>query len=103
MDYKEVAIRYLFLDMAMILIKKDIQNIENGPFKIKEPYISLLEQMHTVATDERRKLKKIMYDNKVSVHKLGSENGYTTYKFIHDGIHKQYNYNNQVIKLNVEK
>lgn len=59
--------------MAKNVIQLAIKSIQNGLFKIKGPYIDQLEKMYTLATNEVRKLNKIMWDKWISVINLGSE------------------------------
>src|SRR5699024_2858423 len=46
-DELKLATRFLFLSMAIIVMEKDIQHIQRGAFKIKEPYTELLGKMIT--------------------------------------------------------
>src|SRR5690625_6127811 len=62
-----IASRFLFLSMARVVIQLDIENIEQGPFKIKNPYLFLLRKMISKATNERRHLRKLMKDKSIQV------------------------------------
>lgn len=66
-DELKLATRFLFLSMAIIVMEKDIQHIQRGAFKIKEPYTELLGKMITEAKNERRDLRKAMADRKIQV------------------------------------
>lgn len=103
MKEQEIAKRFLFLSMAMNVIQLDIKNIQSGNFKIKEPYIDLLEKMHSVATNERRKIKKIMWDKRISVFTLDKNASFSNYKSIVNGKEELITYNNHVIRKNVEE
>lgn len=89
--------------MAMTVIQQDIVHIQNGPFKIKEPYIEQLERMHTTASNECRDLKKEMWDKRISFVLMGRRKGSTEYKFIVNGKERTRAYNNHVIKKNVKE
>ncbi len=99
----KTASRYLFLSMAIIVIDKDIEHIEKGPFKIKEPYLNLLNNMATIAKNERRILRKKMYDNKISVVPTEKNDTFTTYLFLARGYEEEKRYFNPAIRKNVEK
>lgn len=77
-----IASRYLFLSMAIIVIEKDIQHVEKGPFKIKEPYLKLLYKMDSIAKNERRQLRKKMHDQNIKVVLKDKDDTFSTYLFL---------------------
>ena len=99
----DIATRYLFVDMAIKNLELDLQHVQNGPFKIKGPYIELVEGMISKAINERRHLKREMYQRKVQVVFMHRQGDYSTYKFILGGREREMTYMNQVIKKNVEE
>lgn len=103
MNEQEIAIKYLFLGMARNVIQLDINNILTGPFKIKDPYIDLLEKMHSVATNERRNLKKLMWDGRISIIFIEKDSSYSKYKLIYNGREELKTYHNNVIWKNVKE
>ncbi|WP_164669546.1 hypothetical protein [Virgibacillus doumboii] len=98
----QLASRFLFLSMAMVVIQQDIQHIQKGAFKIKEPYTELLEKMYSEATHERRKLRKMMEDEKLKVVTLNSNDSFSSYLFLCKGREEQRNYFNPAIRKKVE-
>lgn len=103
LDDMNIAAQFIFLPMAMKVIQLDINHIKNGPFRIKKPYISQLERMHTLASHQLRDVKKAMWDRKISVIKLGMRKDFTDYQFIINRMEMPYTYNNHVIKKNVKE
>lgn len=103
MHDKDVATRFLFLGMARRIIQLDMNNIQNGPFKIKGPYIHLLEKMHTLATNERRKLNKIMWDKKISIIFVEKDYLTSSYKLIYNGKEEIRSYHNNIIRKYVKE
>lgn len=97
-----LAARFLFLSMAMIVIKQDIQQIRSGAFKMKEPYIELLEKMTTEATNERKKLRQIMMKRKLKVVRLEQNDSFSSYLFLCQGREEKRNYFNPAIRKKVE-
>lgn len=98
----QLASRFLFLSMAMVVIQQDIQHIQNGAFKIKEPYTGLLEKMYAEATHERRKLQKMMEDESLNVVTLNSNDSFSSYLFVCKGREEKRNYFNPAIRKKVE-
>lgn len=97
-----VASRFLFLSMAMVVIEQDIKHIQNGAFKIKEPYLNLLNQMVSEATNERRQLRKMMKDKNIQVVPLNKNDTFSSYLFVCQGREEKRNYFNPAIRKKVE-
>ncbi|HEX6593621.1 MAG TPA: hypothetical protein VF095_03420 [Bacillota bacterium] len=98
----QVASRFLFLSMAIIVIQLDIRNIQKGAFKIKEPYIELLEKMATTAIAERKRLRNIMESHQMEVVSLNQNDSFSSYLFICQGREEKRNYFNPAIRKKVE-
>lgn len=98
----QTATRFLFLSMAMVVIKQDVQHIQNGAFKIKEPYLAQLESMVTVGTNERRQLRIKMEDIKLKVVTLNKNDSFSSFLFICQGREEKRNYFNPAIRKKVE-
>ncbi|QGH35677.1 hypothetical protein GI584_17190 [Gracilibacillus salitolerans] len=99
----KLASRFLFLSMALTVIKHDLQKMNQlSPFKINEPYISLLEKMEKNATEERRKLRKQMYQEKIKVVAAEKNDSFTSYLFLCKGKEEKRNYFNPAIRKKVE-
>lgn len=97
-----LASRFLFLSMALIVIKQDIEQIKNGTFKIKKPYLELLEKMNSTAILERRQLRKEMKDKSMQVVLLNKNDSFSSYLFTCKGREERRNYFNPAIRKKVE-
>ncbi|MEW9675004.1 hypothetical protein ABRT01_02240 [Lentibacillus sp. L22] len=98
----EVASRFLFLSMALIVMEQDMQTIESGSFKIKEPYMELLDRMTTEAMNERRKLRDVMRKKHMKVVTLNKNDSFSSYLFLCEGREEKRNYFNPAIRKKVE-
>lgn len=97
----EVTSRFLFLSMAMVVIRQDIEHIQNGSFKIKEPYLKLIETMISEASVERRKIKMIMSQKSMQVVMLNKNDSFSSFLFLCQGREEKRNYFNPVIQKKV--
>ncbi|UJL47591.1 hypothetical protein KFZ58_06915 [Virgibacillus sp. NKC19-16] len=97
-----VASRFLFLSMAITVIKQDIEHVQKGAFKIKEPYVELLENMASEATNERRELQKIMKNKNIKVVAGNRNESFSSFLFLCRGREEIRNYFNPVIRNKVE-
>jgi len=101
-DELRVASRFLFLSMAMVVIGQDKEHIQKGAFKIKQPYLTLLETMRAEATNERRQLRKTMEDKEIKVVSLHKNESFSSFLFLCQGREEQRNYFNPAIRKKVE-
>ncbi|MGP4073450.1 hypothetical protein ACTWQB_12945 [Piscibacillus sp. B03] len=97
-----ITSRFLFLSMAIIVLEKDLQHIENGQFKIKEPYLKLLRQMEQLAKNERRRLREKMRKGKMDVVFIQKNDTFSTYLFIARGYEEERRYFNPAVRKKVE-
>lgn|SRR5690625_1123406 len=98
----QLASRFLFLSMVIIVIQRDIETIRQGSFKIKRPYMIVLEKMLTQATNERRLLRQSMKQLNVRVTLLQKDDLFSTFLFMSQGSEEKRNYFNPTIKKKVE-
>ncbi|GGA73714.1 hypothetical protein [Ornithinibacillus halotolerans] len=97
-----ITSRFLFLSMAIVVIQQDIQHIQKGAFKIKEPYLQLLEKMNANALAERRQLRIEMKKRKLKVMLMNKNDSFSSYLFISKGKEEKRNYFNPAIRKKVE-
>jgi len=97
----QIASRFLFLSMAIRVIDQDIQKVHHGTFKIKEPYLKLLDLMASSARKERKMLRKQMLDREIQVMKLNQTDSFVTYLFISNKKEESKNYFTPVIRKKV--
>src|SRR5699024_11013704 len=101
-DELQIATRFLFLSMAIVVIQQDIKHVQKGAFKIKEPYIHMLEKMIYEATKERRKLRQSMERKQIKVVTLHKNDSFSSFLFLCQGREEKRNYFNPAIRKKVE-
>ena len=85
MDDKEIARKYLITSLTIKNLELDLQYIKNGQFKIKGPYVQLIEGMISKAIQERRMLKQEMYKRRIQVEYKYTQGDFVTYKYLLNG------------------
>ncbi|UFU00518.1 hypothetical protein KO561_06135 [Radiobacillus kanasensis] len=98
----DLASRFLFLSMAILVIRQDLDQCQKGVFKIKEPYLELLEEMERIATSERRSLRQRMRRMQLQVVSSTKNDSFTSFLFICKGREEERNYFNPAIRKKVE-
>lgn len=101
---EEIAIttRFLFISMAIIVIEQDLRHMEDGPFKIKEPYVQLLHQMNLAAQRERKQLRKQMSEKNLQVIRGERTRFFSTFILIAEQKQEEKSYFNPAIRKHVE-
>jgi|SRR5699024_2633803 len=99
----QIASKFVFLSMAITVLEQDLSYIKQGSFKIKEPYIHLIERMIFTAFENRKKLRKDMYDRDLTVSRTRKDDLFTTYLFICKRREEERTYFNPVIRKNVKE
>lgn len=99
----QIATRFLFLSMAIVVLNQDINHMKQGEFKINEPYIDLIEKMISLARNERRFLRKTMEDKKIQVVRLNKNESFSSFLFLCQGKEEKRNYFNPTIRKKVEE
>lgn len=98
----DLASRYLFLSMAIAVIRQDRKHFEHGKFKIKEPYMELLGKMELEARKERKELRAQMDRQNLQVVESGRNDSFTSFLFLAHGYEEKRNYFNPAIRKKVE-
>ncbi|MCA0969642.1 hypothetical protein LCM20_03420 [Halobacillus litoralis] len=98
----DIASRYVFLSMALVVIQQDRKHFDIGKFKIKEPYLELLGKMELEARKERRELKNQMDRLNIQVVESGRNDSFTSFLFLARGYEEKRNYFNPAIRKKVE-
>ena len=102
MDDKEIARKYLITSLTIKNLELDLQYIKNGQFKIKGPYVQLIEGMISKAINERRKLKQEMFKRKIQVTYLYTQGDFVTYKYLLNGKVEEVSFYKFKLKKDVE-
>lgn len=97
-----IATRFLFLSMAIIVIEQDLRNFEEGAFKIKDPYKQLLRKMNSLALLERKQLKRRMHQQKIQVIHGERTRFFSSFIFIAQQKQEEKSYFNPAIRNHVE-
>ncbi len=102
MDELQTAERFLFLSMAIVVMEQDQSHFRQGGFKIKEPYIGLLEVMAAEAAKERGHLREVMHRKQITVSALHKDHSFSSFLFTCRGREEIRNYFNPAIRKKVE-
>lgn len=100
---KDIIEKAIYLPMVLSVLERDLNMINHCPFKLKEPYIHLIESTIKSIQLELAEVKKYMKNNKIKVYKLKRDRSFTMYAFFYKGYEEHHNYFNPRIRNKVRE
>lgn len=97
--YLEAAI---YLPMLLIVLEKDQAQIETGQFKLKRPYIYLIDEAIKYAEVELRKTKVYLKNHQLRVVQGNRDEMFTEYQFHYKQVMDVRRYSNIRLRNHVE-
>ena len=97
--YLEAAI---YLPMLLIVLEKDQVQIETGQFKLKRPYIYLIDEARKYAEIELRKTKAYLKGHQLRVVQGKRDEMFTEYQFHYKQVMDVRRYSNIRLRNHVE-
>ena len=82
----------IYLPMIISILKKDLGTIKNGPFKLKGPYIAIIDEALKQIRIELKQTNLYLKRNDMKMIKGENDGTFTVYKFIYGGYedHRRY-------------
>jgi len=77
--------------------------LENSPFKLKKPYLELIEETMKAVQKELAKVKSYLKKNSLKVEEIKRDDAFTMYLFIYQGYEEHHNYFNPRIRNKVQE
>ncbi|KIL47359.1 hypothetical protein [Jeotgalibacillus campisalis] len=91
-----------YFPMLLTVLERDRQLIEQNPFKLKKPYLELIEDTMKAVQVDLTAIKNKMRMKNMKVVKLGSDEAFTSYLFIYRGYEERHNYFNPRLRNHAE-
>lgn len=99
-DMMEQAI---YLPMVLIILNRDLTVVEKSPFKLKKPYLELIEETLKAVQTELANVKSYLRKNNLKVQEVKRDDAFTMFLFIYKGYEEQHNYFNPRIRNKVQE
>nr|WP_295971192.1 hypothetical protein [uncultured Bacillus sp.] len=94
-DLMEQAI---YLPMILTILNRDLAIIHKSPFKLKQPYLDLIEDTMKVIQKELKGIKQYMKKEKLDVQQVSHDDAFTGFLFLYKGYEERHNYFNPRIR-----
>jgi len=93
----------IYLPMVLTILNRDLAIIQKSPFKLKQPYLQLIEETMRVIQTELANVKRYMNKNTLKVQELKRDEAFTMFLFLYNGYEEQHNYFNPRIRNRVQE
>jgi hypothetical protein len=102
-DDRDIMEKAMYLPMVLIILNRDLTVVANSPFKLKQPYLDLIEETMKEIQRELAEVKLYMKMNKLQVIETKRDDAFTLYRFIYKGYEENHNYFNPRIRNKVQE
>jgi len=102
-DDRNIIEQATYLPMVIIVLEKDWLVIESAPFKLKQPYLQLVEETLKAVQRDLKEAKDKMRKGQMKVEQIGHDKDFTMYKFYYKGFEENHNYFNPRIRNKVNE
>ncbi|NYF23407.1 hypothetical protein [Sporosarcina sp. JAI121] len=75
----------IYLPMIIQILERDREVIETSSFKLRGPYINIVESALKIVRDELKETNSYARNNNLKLNKRGKDGRFTEYAFIHGG------------------
>jgi hypothetical protein len=93
----------IYLPMVMTVLNRDLMVIDQSPFKLKKPYLQLVEETLKVIQKEMAEVKWLMREKQLKVEEIRRDEAFTTFMFLYKGYEEHHNYFNPRIRNKVQE
>lgn len=93
----------IYLPMVITVLNRDLIVISKSPFKLKQPYLNLIDETIKMIQIELTNVKRYMNKNKLKVQQLKTDEAFTMFLFFYKGYEEQHNYFNPRLRNRVQE
>jgi len=93
----------IYLPMVITILNRDLAIVTSCPFKLKQPYLDLIEETMKFIQKELKEVKQYMRQQKLKVERVSHDEAFTGFLFLYKGYEEQHNYFNPRIRNKVQE
>ena len=93
----------IYLPMILIVLERDRQEFDKGSFKLKRPYVKIVEEALTIARKELKETSIYLRRNNMKVIRGKMDNTFTEYLFLYGGYEERRRYLNVRLRNRTEE
>ncbi|MDR7001352.1 hypothetical protein [Neobacillus niacini] len=100
---RNIMEKAIYLPMVLIILNRDLTVVKESPFKLKKPYLELIEETMKEVQRELAEVKQYMKKNKLQVTETKRDDAFTMYLFLYKGYEESHSYFNPRIRNKVQE
>jgi hypothetical protein len=100
---RDMIEKAIYLPMVLIVLNRDILVFNESPFKLKKPYLELVEEAMKTIQKELYDVKQFLRKHKIQVKEINRDESFTMFLFLYKGYEEQHNYFNPRIRNKVQE
>lgn len=93
----------IYLPMVLTILNRDSIVINKSPFKLKQPYLDLVEETMKLIQSELSEVKRYMNKHQLKVQEIKRDEAFTMFMFLYKGYEEHHNYFNPRIRNKVQE
>ncbi|MBD1380631.1 hypothetical protein [Metabacillus arenae] len=102
-DIRDLIEEAIYLPMTISILNRDLTVIESSPFKLRQPYLHLVEESLKLAQKDYANVKQQLRKQNIKVSQVNRDEAFTMYSFLYKGYEEQHNYFNPRIRNKVNE
>jgi hypothetical protein len=100
---RDIMEQAIYLPMVLTILNRDLTVIDKSPFKLKKPYLLIVEETMKIIQSELAEVKRYMKRNRLKVEEIHRDEAFTMFLFLYKGYEEQHNYFNPRIRNKVNE
>jgi hypothetical protein len=100
---RDIMEQAIYLPMVLTILDRDLIVVEKSGFKLKKPYLELIDETMRAIQRELALVKSYMKQNSLRVEKVKQDEAFTMYLFLYRGYEEHHNYFNPRIRNKVQE
>ncbi|MBP3038674.1 hypothetical protein J9303_04040 [Bacillaceae bacterium Marseille-Q3522] len=93
----------IYLPMVLTILHRDLSIIQHAAFKLKQPYVDLIEETILTVQKELKEAKQYLRANNLHVTEATRDDAFTRYLFFYKGYKEEHHYFNPRIRNKVQE
>lgn len=93
----------IYLPMVLTILNRDLTIVNKSPFKLKQPYLDLIEETIKIIQKELKEVKQYMRQQKLKVEQVSHDDAFTGFIMLYKGYEEFHNYFNPRIRNKVQE
>jgi hypothetical protein len=100
---RDLIEKAIYLPMVLTVLNRDLNVFEQSPFKLRKPYLELVEEAMKMIQKELYDVKQFLRKNQIQVKEINRDESFTMFLFLYKGYEETHSYFNPRIRNKVQE